>query len=109
MKEKELNIFDQFDRLPRRLDVVGNGNKNGRYRLIVIDNETQGNPYCCILRYSKEIKNGFSKKFLFEAFGRTLEDAIHNMYEKYLEIRPNYIQGIVFLDKEYQSDLKQKP
>lgn len=101
---KELTVFEKFDMLPRRLDVIGNGNRNGRYRIVIIDNETSGSANCCIIRYAKEWKDGFSNDNLFEVQGKSLEEAIFNMYEKYLVLKPQYIRGIEFLDKEYQFD-----
>ena len=84
---KELTVFEKFDMLPRRLDVIGNGNRNGRYRIIIIDNETSGSANCCIIRYAKEWKDGFSNDNLFEVQGKSLEEAIFNMYEKYLVLK----------------------
>ncbi len=100
-------IEEMYNLLPRYLEVRDrlSRSKPGIFRLFIIKNEWDGHNDACIAGYTKEGERGFSKKnILFKVEGGNLCNAITQLYNLYIEIKPNYIQGKTFLLKKYIYD-----
>lgn len=78
-----MDIADVYDKLPKYLET-----NECVYRMVIIKKDWDGYDESCIVRYAKSTKHYYSKRVAcLETSGKSLAEALNNMYAVYLELQ----------------------